>query len=130
MFPTHDLHSFFKRVDSCIGLPKTVQVEHPAEMRTFEGLTPREVSVADRLSKAPEALPALTDAIKLRRDPRRSFGFNEWILPQGQFQRDKTGRPGLPRCNSIQRNAFDLEKRHILIVSFWHSPYSLTTGIV
>lgn len=49
MFPPLDLHSFVKRVDSRIGFANTVQVEPPAERRTFEGLTPREVSVAATL---------------------------------------------------------------------------------
>ncbi|MDC3255332.1 amylo-alpha-1,6-glucosidase [bacterium] len=38
---------------------------------------------ADCLPKAREALEALTAAVKLTRDPRHSFGFNEWLLPQG-----------------------------------------------
>jgi Alkaline and neutral invertase len=38
---------------------------------------------ADLLPKAREALDALTDAVKITRDPRHAFGFNEWLLPQG-----------------------------------------------
>ncbi len=38
---------------------------------------------AEHLSKARETLAALTDAVKLTRDLRHTFGFNEWILPQG-----------------------------------------------
>ena len=38
---------------------------------------------ADRLLQAREALAVLTDAVTLSRDPRHSFGFNEWLLPQG-----------------------------------------------
>lgn len=46
MLPTPDLHSYLKRIASRAGLVNTVQVERPAEMRTFEGLTLSEVSAA------------------------------------------------------------------------------------
>lgn len=38
---------------------------------------------ADCLPKAREALVALTEAVTISHDPRHTFGFNEWILPQG-----------------------------------------------
>ncbi|MDC0302804.1 hypothetical protein OAL23_01410 [bacterium] len=46
MFPGPDLHSYLERMESRIGFANTVQVEHPAELRIFEGLTPKEVSIA------------------------------------------------------------------------------------
>ncbi|MFT6864205.1 MAG: hypothetical protein ACJAVK_002769 [Akkermansiaceae bacterium] len=45
-FPTTNLHTLLKRVDSRVGFANTVLVNHPTELRTFEALTPREVSVA------------------------------------------------------------------------------------
>jgi hypothetical protein len=45
-----------------------------------------------RHSSPPTAFPkkiliALTEAVKLARDLRHTFGFNEWILPQGPVPR-------------------------------------------
>ncbi len=43
MFPTPDLQSYLQRIASRIGLANTVQVERPAELRIFEGLTPQKL---------------------------------------------------------------------------------------
>lgn len=46
LFPAANLHSFLEGVNRRVGFGNTVQVEHPAELRTFEGLTPSELKAA------------------------------------------------------------------------------------
>lgn len=46
IFPALDLHSFLERIASRIGFANTLKVDDLAEMRTFEGLTPRELELA------------------------------------------------------------------------------------
>ncbi|MGK0186428.1 MAG: hypothetical protein ACI9R3_002211 [Verrucomicrobiales bacterium] len=147
MFPPADLYTCPERVNGRVGRANTVITQHAAELRAFErpdwrqryaiynephhyhnggnwpfigGFYVAALVAADRFPKAREALVALTEAAMLTREPRRTFGFNEWLHRRGQFQGDKIGRRGPPPCiSTTQRNAFELEGRRSLIVSVW-----------
>ena len=44
--PTSSLHACLDHVDRRVGRANTVTIQHPAELRIFEGLTPSELSAA------------------------------------------------------------------------------------
>ncbi|MDC3255329.1 hypothetical protein OAV21_02935 [bacterium] len=46
MHPTSSLHACLDHVDRRVGRANTAIIQHPAELRIFEGLTPSELSAA------------------------------------------------------------------------------------
>lgn len=46
IFPAADLHSYLDHVNRRVGHATTVTIQHLAELRTFEGLTPTELNAA------------------------------------------------------------------------------------
>ena len=46
MFSNSDLYSNLERIDRRVGRATSVIIQHPVELRVFEGLTPSELSAA------------------------------------------------------------------------------------